>query len=298
MKNNLIEYYFEISGGKKENEKEFYILKNKKSERSVIFQKGNKEAIRFMKNKSFTPIKKMGYFLIRINILQIFLKKIKLDPSVGQLLFFGGQTKIFDFNKKRVISFLRGHWGKRIFIKTKKNQKKLSEKGFAPRIFKINKKIPFCVEELLEGNNNIKNEDIFKKLLKYYDTQKGKKVSYSTYIGEMEKKNSFEKLPSSLKEKLRKLKTKKKSFYVLKIHGDFEKSQILLRGKEILFTDWHTQEDLILIDLLNFFRKEKNLLKNKGFLSILDLFPKEATENLKDYVLIFQVKTFFPKESK
>ncbi len=292
MKDKLIKNYFEILGSKKENEKKFCVLKNKKSGRTIIFQKGSKDAIGFMKNKFFSPIKKLGYLLIKFNILQIFLKKIKLDPSVGQLIFFGGQTKIFDFNKKRVISFLRGDWGKRIFIETKKDQEKLSRKGFAPKIFKINKKIPFCVEELLEERVNIKDEDIFKKLLKYYETQKIKKISYSSYISKLERENDFEKLPLLLKKELENIKNKKNHFYVSNIHGDFAREQTLVKGNKIFFTDWDIRKDLILADLFNFFKEKENLLKSYRFQYILKMFPEKISKNAKDYFIVNKVNLF------
>ncbi len=294
MKDKLIKNYFEILGSKKENGKKFCVLKNKKSGRTIIFQKGSKDAIEFMKNKLLSPIKKLGYFFIKLNILQIFLKKIKLDPSVGQLIFVGGQTKIFDFNKKCVTSFLieLGRGWEEKFIENKKEQIELSKKGFASKIFFLNEKIPFSIEELLKEGVNISNIEVFKKLFKYYYTQKREKISYSKYIGNMEKKDSFKKLTSFLKKELRKIKEKKGTFYTLKIHGDFGKSQILLRDKEILFTDWQIREGLILEDLFGFFKEEDILFRCKKFQEILRMFPKEISNNVKEYFLVSQINLF------
>ncbi len=292
MEDKLIKDYFKILKGKKEKEVKFCVLQNKQSRRSIIFQRNNRNAIEFMKNKSSSSIKKVGYFLIRLRILQIFLKKIKLDPSIGQLVFFGGQTKIFDFNRGTVTSFMRGLGWEKSFIKDKREQKRLSKKGFAPKILKINEKIPFCVEELLKGGSKIAEEDTFRKLIKYYETQRKKKILYSSYINKMEKKKTFNELPSFLKEELKKIKAKRSFFYVLKIHGDFGKDQILLRGNEILFTDWQIREDLILADLFNFFREKENLLRNREFQYILKMFPKEVSENVKDYFIVSQSNLF------
>ncbi len=292
MKDKLIKNYFEILGSKKENEKKFCILENKKSGRTIIFQKGSKDAIRFMKNKSSSTIKKLGYFLIKFNILQIFLKKIKLDPSVGQLIFFGGQTKIFDFNEKKVISFLRGNWGEKVFVENKKDQEILAKKGYAPKILKLNKKIPFCVEELLKEGVSIKEEDIFKKLLKYYETQKIKKISYFSYISKLEKKSDFEELSLPIKKELENIKNKKNYFYVSDVHGDFAREQVLVKDNKIVFTDWDIRKDLILADLFNFFKEKENPIKEYRFQYLLKMFPEKISKNVKDYFLVNQANLF------
>ena len=292
MEDKLIKNYFEILGNKKKDERIFCVLENKKSRRSIIFQKGDKSAIRFMKNKSSSFVKRLGYFLIKLRIFQIFLKKIKLNPSIGQLVFFGGQTKIFDFNRGTVTSFMRGPGWEKSFIKNKKDQIRLSKKGFAPKIIKLNKKIPFCVEELLKGGSKIVEEDTFRKLIKYYETQRKKKILYSSYINKMEKKKTFNELPSFLKEELKKIKSKRGFFYVLKIHGDFGKDQVLLRNNEILFTDWQIREGLILEDLFEFFKEDKILFRNKKFKNLLKMFPKEVSENVKDYFIVSQSNLF------
>jgi len=293
MENKLIKDYFRILGGKKENEKEFYILENKKSGRSIIFQKRNKNAIKFMKNKSSSSIKKLGYLLIRLGVFQIFLKKVKLDSSIGQLVFYGGQTKIFNFDKKKVISFIAWNNPREKFVKNKKDQEELSKKDFAPKIFKLNKKIPFCEEELLKGGLNIKKQDIFKKLIKYYESQRKKKISYFSYIQKLERKNLFKKLPKILKEELKRIKNKKKKFfYVTNVHGDFGRSQLLLKGKEIVFTDWNLREDLLLADLFSFFKGSPNIFKGREFWELLNLFPKDVKENVKDYFFVNQVNLF------
>ena len=292
MEDKLIKNYFEVFGSKKENERKFCLLKNRKSRRSIIFQKGNKDAIKFMKNKFFSPIKKIGHFLIRFNLLQIFLKKIKLDPSVGQLIFFGSQIKIFNFDKKIVISFLRCPGWEKGFIKNKELQKELEEKGFAPKILKIDKRTPYSIEELLEDKFKINSKIIFNKLLKFYNLQKIKKISYSSYIKKLEKKPLFYKLPPQIKKELERIKNTKKTFYITKVHGDFGRSQLLLKGKEIVFTDWNLREDLLLADLFSFFKGSSNIFRERKFWELLNLFPKDVKENVKDYFVPIQVNLF------
>ncbi len=292
MENKIIRKYFEITGLEKGNKKNFCILENKKNGRGIIFEKGNKKALKFMKSKLNSPIKKIGYFLINFNILQIFLKKIKLDSAVGQLVFLGGQTKIFNFDKKIVISFLRCPGWEKGFIKNKKLQRELSKKGFAPKILKLDKKVPYSIEELLEDKFRVNSKILFKKLLKFYSTQKIKKITYSSYIKRLEKKASFYKLPPPIKKKLERIKNTKKSFYITNVHGDFGKSQLLLKGKKIVFTDWNIRKDLLLTDLFHFFKDSANLFREKEFWELLDLFPKDVKENVRDYFVPIQVNLF------
>ena len=292
MKNKLIKNYFEILGNKKENQRKFCVLDNKKTGRSVIFEKNNKKAIKFMKNKFASSKKKIAYILIKLKILCLFKKKLFLDSNIGQLIYFGGQTKIFNFDNNTVISFMRGPGWEKDFIKNKKQQKKLSKKGFAPKILNLNEKIPFCVEELLEEGNKLSEEIIFKKLVNYYKTQKKTKVSYSSYIKKLKNKKKFSLLPFYIKNELEKIEKKKEFFYVVKIHGDFEKNQILLKEKEILFTDWEIKKELILTDLFNFFKKKKKIIEDRNFRRILNMFPEEISKNLKEYFIVSQTEAF------
>ncbi len=296
MNLQTINSYFETIGKKEDVKlKTFYILDNKKSGRSIVFQKGQKDAIQFMKEKFNTPLKKIIYFLIKINLSQVFLKKAKLDSSVGQLIFLGGQTKIFNFEEKKVFSFLRCSGPEKNFIKNKEEQIEISKKGFAPKILFLDKEIPYSVEELLEECIYVNDKEIFKRLFDYYNTQKIKKISYSSYIEKLERKKSFISLPENLKMKLKEIKEKKKYFYVVNIHGDFGRSQILLKDKNILFIDWLMREGLMLTDLFSFFREDKNPFKNKEFLDILNMFPKEVIDNLEDYLFVSQINSFLLK---
>ena len=88
----------------------FYILTHKKHAREIYFQ-NNKAAINFMENKLISPLKKFKkikitvYLLIRLGVLQPFLRKIKLPSKFGDVIFVAGQVKGFDLKKKEVISF-------------------------------------------------------------------------------------------------------------------------------------------------------------------------------------------------
>ena len=245
-----------------------------------------------MKKKFNTPLKRIIYFLIKINLSQVFLKKVKLDSSVGQLIFWGGQTKIFNFEEKKVFSFVRCFGPEKSFIKNKEEQIEISKKGFAPEILFLDKKIPYCVEELLEEGIYVSDKEIFKRLFDYYHTQKIKKILCFSYIEKLERKKSFINLPENLKRKLKEIKEKKKYFYIVNIHGDFGRSHILLKDKNILFIDWLMREGLMLTDLFNFFREDKHIFKNEEFLDILNMFPKEVIDNLEDYLIVSQIDLF------
>jgi len=72
-----------------------------------------------------------------------------------------------------------------------------------------------------------------------------------------------------------------------KIHGDFAKEQCLIKpDKKIVFIDWNLKEDIIIRDLINFFREEINFLKNKHILKILEKYPSHVLNNFKEYLII------------
>lgn len=275
---------FKAVDSKKTSTRDFYILTHKKHGREMFFEKGNYESLQFMKQKFNSFQKRIIFFLIKFNILQIFLKKIKLDSHVGQLIFVGNQIKVFDFKKKQVLSFPTQSNGKILFIKSKEFQKKMANKGFAPKILKINKKIPFSIEELLSASekNTFK---IFKRLLEYYTKVKIKKQPSKKFISILIKKIKNEKMKNLLQEI-----SKRNTFLLMtKVQGDFAQEQILKRGDEIVFTDWNTYHGLIIEDLVNFFRGEKDLLKNEKFQKCLKLYPKEVRENIKDYLILNEI---------
>jgi len=263
------------------NKKIFYILTHKKHKREIYFEKDYIESLQFMKNKFDSFQKKIIFFLIKFNILQIFLKKIKLDSNVGQLVLGGGQIKIFNFNKKQVISFPIQNNEKKSFIKSKKYQEKVTKKGFAPKILKINKKIPFSIEELLPS---IEKDyfKIFKRLLEYYTKVKIKEESSKKFVSVLAKKIKNKKIGILLQE----ISKRNTTLLMTQIHGDFAPEQVLKKNDEIIFTDWNPRYGLIIEDLVNFFRGEVDLSKNKKFLRCLKLYPNEVQKNINDYLIL------------
>jgi hypothetical protein len=235
----------------------YYILTNK--EREIYFRNTNK-SIEFIKHKFKNQ--KLAYFLIKLGILQLFLKSIKLHPAFGDVIFIGGQIKCFDLNDKSVMSFPLYDYEDEFFTINKKFQMK--NKKYAPKILKgyidgyihKGKDYVYVNEELLEKYEETNYLTIFKKLYSFYE------------------KNGIK---------------KKKGLLYVTSHGDFSKENLLKRGNEIVFTDWQSRKDLITKDLHTFFirdSKEKNPLENKEFLEVLKIYPKEVQENINKYIEI------------
>jgi tRNA A-37 threonylcarbamoyl transferase component Bud32 len=274
--------------------RKFYILTHKKHFREIYFQ-NNKEAIKFLDNKLNTPLKKFRqlkkfiYFLIRANLLQPFLKKIKLSSEFGEVIFVGGQIKGFNLNKKEVISFPTNQSKKREFIESKKIQERFSKKKVTPKILEINEKIPFSKEKLLKEYNGGRNIEVFKQLIKFYKKEGIKKVQLKDYVKEIIKDKEIDN--NYVKGILKEFSKINKKILVTKLHGDFAKENILVdENNKILFIDWNQQEGLITEDLINFFRGEKNLLENEKFKKILkEVFPKEVQKNIEVYVKLHKI---------
>lgn len=232
----------------------YFILTN--GEREIYF-KNTSKAVDFIKFKFDNSIKKkIIYYLIKIGMLQPFLKTIKLNNFFGDLIFIGGQIKCFDLNKEVVTSFPLYDFEDDFFIKNKLFQMKLT-KGYSPKIYELNKErdYPFTKEELLERYTDGNYLKVFKKLYSFYE-------KYGIY--------------------------RKNGLLYVKSHGDFSKEQLLKKGNEIVFIDWNDEDmQLITKDLYDFFirnSKEKNPLKNKDFLEVLNIYPIEVKNNIKKYI--------------
>ena len=61
------------------------------------------------------------------------------------------------------------------------------------------------------------------------------------------------------------------------------------KNDEIIFTDWNPRYGLIIEDLVNFFREEDDLLKNKEFRRCLKLYPNEVQKNIGDYLILNEI---------
>jgi len=234
--------------------KKFYILTNKKHNREIYVECYNKKALKFIKPKMRSFKKRIIYFFLRCGFMQLFLKKIKLNKDIGNVIYYAGQIKSFDLNKEVVYSGCSNEDNEKRFINSKLDQKKLAKYGFAPKIYVYNKRAVYSKEELLE---NYKGNyfEVIKKLFKFYKEVGIKKIFYNG------------------------------KYYLTTItHGDFAKENLLKKNGEVVFIDFNLKRGLIISDLVNYFRFKKNLLKNKEFLRLLKFYPKEVQENINDYL--------------
>tara|TARA_Y100000296_G_C5175068_1_gene259610 strand:- start:1811 stop:2758 length:948 start_codon:yes stop_codon:yes gene_type:complete len=283
-----------------DSEKDYFILTHKKHKREVYFQ-NNEKSIEFIKIKfdsslkKFKIIKKIIYFLIKAKVLQIFLKKIKLSSEFGDVIFVANQIKGFDLNKKIVYSFPKSKLDEKSFIKSKEFQKKISEKGFAPKILEINKKKIFSKEELLPEYSGKNDYKLFKKLYSFYKYQHIEKISLKKYVNFLIKGLREKNIKDDfIEESLYTLKNLNKNLLMTKVHGAFTKEQVLVKNDSYVFTDWGLEKNLIIRDLVTFF-KEEDLLKNKNFKKILKIYPNEVRENIKLYLVLNEIYQIMEK---
>lgn len=274
----------EISKSFDHNKKEkYFILTHKKHKREIYFQ-NNKKTILFIKDKFGSFKKRLVYFFIKIKILQPFLKKIYLNKKIGDAILVAGQIKGFNLNEKTVLSFSKQSDENALFIKSKEYQKKMANSGFAPKILKINKQIPFSIEELLSASDE-NNFKIFEKLVEYYMNVKIKKVLSEKFVSVLAKKIKNKKIKKLLQE----ISIRNTTLLISQVHGDFAKEQILKKNDKIVFIDWNAHPGLIIEDIVNFFCGEEDFLKNKEFLFLLKLYPNEVQRNISDYLILNEI---------
>jgi hypothetical protein len=220
------------------------------------------------------------------------LKKIYLSEDFGDVVFVAGQIKGFNLSEKEVISFPLEEKDKKTFIKLKKFRRKIAKGvGFAPKLIKLDEKIPYSKEELLKECGGGREVEIFKKLILFYKSQEIKEISSKEYvkslINRMNKKGIKNEYLINVLKKLLKFD---KKVLITTLHGDFAKENILINKKGLpVFIDWHPYTGLIIGDLINFFRGEKDLLKNKKFLEFLGVYPKNVQKNIEFYIILNEI---------
>ena len=143
---------------------EFYMLNRSKSKRAVLF-KNERGAIDFIKQK-FHGRNKILHTLIKLGLLQPFLKKVNIESNLGNsldVIFVANQIKCFDLGRKEVLSLpLKGTEER--FIAEKSFQKKLGEYGMAPMVL-LDEKLVYSKEKLM----NQYNGDIGKAFIRLAD---------------------------------------------------------------------------------------------------------------------------------
>jgi len=288
----------EISKKLEGENKEFYILTHKKHRREIYFQ-NNSKAIKFIKIKFINPIKKeriikrILYLLVKLRLLQPFLKKINLPSGFGNVIFVGGQIKGFDFKKRKALSFPLYENQNNDFLKQKEFQNQVAKKGFAPEIFKLNKKIPFSEEELLSEYKGGNDVGVFKKLFSFYEVKGIKSISLNEYTNFLRKKLKGSSINNSFiigaLNKISSIYSPKTKLRLVLSHGDFAREQVLLKKGSYVFVDWVGEKDIITRDLIKFLRGETHLFQNKKFKELIKHYPPDVKKNIKLYFLLNEI---------
>lgn len=265
----------------------YFILTHKKHQRDIYFQ-NSKRAIHFIKPRFNSFKKKIIYSLLKIRLLQLFLKKIYLSSKFGEVIYAGNQVKGFDLEKKIVTSFPIYNGAEKIFLKSKRFQKKISFKGFAPKIFELNSKIPYSKEKILKqgGADYIR---IFKRLLEFYNFIGIERIPIKEYASELKKKIK----DRDLIEKLNIISRKKFMVLITTLHGDPAQENILIDDGRIMFIDWSPHKGPLTDDLVCLFKKR---FSNDIFNSILEFYPKEIKNNLNSYLILSRVSLEINKD--
>lgn len=259
----------------------YLILTHKKHKRDIYFQ-DSKQAIYFIKPRLNSFKKKIIYFLLKIRLLQPFLKKIYLSSKFGEVIYVGNQIKGFNLEKKIVLSFpLKYKNAEKNFLKLKRFQKKISFKGFAPEIFELDNKIPYSKEKILR-EDDVDYLLIFKRLLEFYNSMGIDKIPIKRYVSKLKGKVK----EKYLREKLNALSKKNFIVFVTILHGDPAKENVLIKDGKIVFIDWNHYKGPMTDDLVGLLKKR---LSKKMFMSILEFYPKEIKNNLNSYLVLSRI---------
>jgi len=263
-----------------ENLSEYFILTHKKHGREMYFKSGSVEALVFAKPK-FNSIKKWIIFsLLKLKILQPFLKKIRLSENIGEVILVGEQIKGIDLKNKIVNSFLHLPRTEEKFTSNKKFQNKFGELGFAPKIIKLDDRGKHFQEELLEHYTGDSSK-IFERLLKFYSSSTIEKTSLLKFETLLDRNKLKGKLFSDALSKIKKIDY----FLFARIHGEFAREQCLAKNGKIYFIDWDIRNGLFTEDIINFYRGEDDILNNDEFRCIIKNYPPHVNKHLKEYLL-------------
>ena len=95
----------------------YFILTHPKHKREYYLKVGNSNALKFIFPKMNSFKKRMIYLGLKLKIIQPFLRKIMLPSAMGELIFCGNQIKLFNFEKREVLSIpLNSKISKKKFI--------------------------------------------------------------------------------------------------------------------------------------------------------------------------------------
>jgi len=282
-----------------EGRRKYFILTHTKHLREIYVEIGNRKALKFVNPKFNSTKKRFIYALAKIGFLQIFLKKIILPKEFGNIILIGGQIKGFDLENEEVISFPKEPLGNKEFMNSKKFQKKISKAGFAPRILELNEKVPYSKEKLLRRYPGGKNIEIFKKLNKFYNFQPKKEIPLREYVLSLKKELKNKGIEDGfLVKEIDKISEGNFKVKICLLHGDFSEEQVLMKGKEFLFVDWHPYEGIITNDLVNFSVRAPRILRENFLKRIIKFYPKSVGKNIKAYLVLSKISLLKDKKIK
>lgn len=264
----------------------FFVLTNGAHNREMYIRSGDKAALNFIKPKFESSFKKRtAHKMLRMGLLQPFLKKVRLPTDTGSLILVGNQIKAFNIDNKLVYSF-QHYQDNEKFISDKHDQLEISKEGYAPHVIKVNDDKVYCCEEMVIPYTG----DIapaFEKLLEYYHrTDFIKMTPESLNFDDFMDKEKIDPMVDRAFSDINKMS----HFLISNIHGEFAKEQVVTDDVgNIMFVDWDSREGLITEDLVNMFRNDPDYFLREEFLQIIQDYPQHVQDHLKEYLLLTEI---------
>ena len=192
---------------------------------------------------------------IKINFLKIFLK-VKKEINLGDIILNGSKTIIINFKEEKVYSFLRENYLKKEeFINSKLHQKKMSKYDISPKIFEINSKENYIVEQYISNNCSKNLKLAIKRLFEYYEVNEKFSTSYKKYSiflrNKMKENKIFDK---EIFQIIDSFENKDGRLYEIICHGDFSFYNMIFNDKKVYFIDLSPKRTLYLFDFISFFQ--------------------------------------------
>ena len=126
---------------------EYFVLSSEYEKREIYFI-NTKESIKFMQTNTYSFKKKILAFLLKLNIIQPFLKKAMLDRGFGDVISIANSIKCFYIKGGWLRSFPLSDEKTSEFLRILRMREQFQE--FSPMIFKTDYSIPYYDEEMLE----------------------------------------------------------------------------------------------------------------------------------------------------
>jgi len=221
----------------------------------------------------------LAKFLATSFIIFAFKQKPRL---LGDLLYSGKGlgVKIFDFDKRRVITKLRCVYNSEVLYNITKRYKPKS-----PKLLKLDINRRIYIEKFIDGNSIKKYPtkifELFKELIENYYLPTSRKVSINSYI-------------KSLKnDDIPQIETLRKFIIIANVHGDLHTENVIINNKnEVIIFDWEAcRTSSILYDFFTFF-SWMHIKKEVKLANILNDAPQNTYEKIAIKILKLFNSTF------